>query len=408
MTRMTGAALLCSAACIALLSGCAAIETRPGHPLSYQGSSYLDAGQIAAIENKRAWDENAADDMQPSQVGRRPVIAVAAAQLPATRIWEARGEAWNKHLAYEAAAHKAQDVADGVTVPLFGAAIGAAATGLFHAGANAIAGAGLAGTSLGAAISYAHPEQDASTDLTADTGLLCVVTESAVLRDTSDLPLLDDKAALTKALHHLAARAFALENLPNPSAAAQTAQKTVKDAQSSGQSALTALDKAITSYEKLSAAIQEATNRIDMAAQTNARSVDYQSLLSTLQTVASNNAGNQDAQKQATVAQTEAAKLATTNSTPPAGASTPENNAILSVTKPEAALMAAVPPAASDPAQAVLDRRDIGSLLKVTALTQRASDDIASPSFDDIAGQLVSCGLSGSPSGKTTATAPAS
>ncbi|RKE25891.1 hypothetical protein B0G76_7459 [Paraburkholderia sp. BL23I1N1] len=387
---------------VPLCTGCSYLETRPGHPESY--NKYYD--------EKQKWDttiQKSQDAAASAAETATPVYRVAKTPID---IWKARGYAYNFHLQYKAASFKAQDVEDVLAVPVFGLAVATVAVGLAHVGTAAVAGTALGGAALGAGVAYLRPDKDVATDQAADAALLCVVDQSKDLNNISAIPLVLDVAALQDALDKMRTDAGAL--MVSTKSTDQQAQKAFADADSAAESAIKAVNAAISAYVALPGNIYAAADAIDSTARAGgARSLDYGSVLSSLQTSAKNQSATDDAKTQLQKATTSAA--ANTNAKGAAVAvtagkqsapATTLTNADAEIQKVVAANVlppqpGAVAAVAGKPAtnsssktatlKSVLDSTQIGDIARVNALTKTALDDIPDPNFSAIAATIKSC-----------------
>ncbi len=416
--RFRNAILLVTASA---LSGCAWLETRPGHPDSYANTRYypypykphgLWAGTVAA-----------GDPSAATAAGSR-VFAIA--KTPA-EIWHARGYAHDAAIRYQAAAYKAQDRQDELAIPVFGAAIGVAATAIARVSTVGIAATGLGGAAAGAGYSYLHPDKDAAADQAAEAALFCVLDKSKILLDMSAVPLTLDKAALQDAVLDLETKSSALLNSTNPNDAA--AKKAVQAVIDSGNQTIQALSAAISQYALLPGEIYTQVDTIDQATKSeNGRSVDYQSLVSSLQTSASNQLQTDAAKAQLQAATNTVAQAQQTSSG--SGGKAAAALGASASPAPAPTLMAAaqqvgagaragaatIPPAAaaapSQPGEAapgapvidngtaktaelqsVFDAAALSAVTRVTTLAQIATNDIPSPNFSDVAANIKACSL---------------
>lgn len=386
-----------------LCTGCSYLETRPGHPESY--NKYYDA--------KQKWDttiRKPQNDVADADETATSVYRVAKTPI---EIWQARGYAYNFHLQYEAASYKAQDVEDVLAVPVFGLAVATVAVGLAHVGTAAVAGTALGGAALGAGVAYLRPDKDAATDQGADAALLCVVNKSKDLNNISAVPLVLDVAALQDALGKMRTDAGTL--MASTKSTDQQAQKAVSDADAAAESAIKAVNAAISAYVDLPGNIFAAADDINTAAKAGgARSLDYASVLSSLQTSAKNQSAADDAKTQLQKATTSAAAntnakgaaVAVTAGKQSAPATTLTNAdaeiqkvvaATVLPTQPGAVAALAGKPATNSSSKtatlkSVLDSTQIGDIARVNALTKIALDDIPDPNFSAIAATIKSCG----------------
>jgi hypothetical protein len=421
-------AVLRGAACIpaicGALSGCAYLNTRPGHPDSYRTNRYYDPSL--------RWNTNVAADGTAAQSGRtqiaagQPPPAYTTTNVPRD-IWKARAAAYNKHLEYEAASYKAQDIQDEMTVPLFGAAVATGAVAIARASTVAVAATGLGAGAAGGAYGYTHPGTDAATDLTADAGLLCVVDQSHILQNLNDVPLVLDRAAIEDALSLLEADAADLLGKSNPSTADQKTIDAVHAAEAAAHTTLAALQSAIADYNQLPSVIYKAVDAIDMSAKSaGQRSTDYASILSGIKAAGATQASTDTAKANLDTSQTKAATAQASSGqsassgevtapkgdasadAPPTspGAATP---ALLSVTSPVAgdALQArtgvAAASAAADPAAAqdsaskvttlttIVTTPTLSDLTKINRLAEIAMDDMPNPTFAAIGSEISTC-----------------
>jgi hypothetical protein len=379
-----------------VIAGCAPLNTRPGHPDSWNTTYYKPDLEWKTIGTP-GMDLSQAKATAPSAT---PVYQTA--KTPA-EIWQARGYAWNMHLRYQAAAYKAQDVQDELAVPVFGAAIATIATGLARASTVAVAATGLGGASLGAGASYLHPDKDAATDQAATSALLCVIDQSKILNDMSAIPLVLDKAALQDALSQMRQD---LGPLLTGASSNQQAKAAVQAVETAAESSIKALDAAIAAYVAVPSEIFLAADTIDQAAKTSgARTLDYSSLLKSLQTSATNQSATDKAKTDVQTASdaTASAKLPGGNGS--TGASTQTLEATASVvkqalTEPAAGQAADTATATAttaatqtkqDALSSVLKNTGIADLTRVNLLAKAALDDIPNPNFSDAAASIKSC-----------------
>lgn len=226
-------------------AGCQALQTRAGHPDSYQYTDYYkkleeEKWPTARAEYKENLDPHDLLTLGSSGYKQTPPPDQTITDLTDVpfKIWQARGVAWNMSLKYEAAADHAQTIADLSTVPIFGAAFAAVGLTAAHAASGTVGGAALVGTGFGAIVSYAHPEQDAQTDLQAREGLLCVVDETGLLTGARIAILINDKSVLEAALEQLDIQSADLSLLEDPSTEAKNLKEVVSDVQKSAKTTL--------------------------------------------------------------------------------------------------------------------------------------------------------------------------
>lgn len=399
------AALICPPA----LSGCSILETRPGHPESYD-NGYYNKDQLWPTSVKP-------DNTNGTSTGSQtPVFLTARTPV---EIWQARGYTYNMHLKYQAAAYHAEDVQDGLAIPVFGAAIATVATAIGRASTVAIAATGLGGASAAAGYAYLHPDKDAATNQTAASALMCIVDQSKVLNDMSAVPLVLDQAALQDALNKLITDSGSLMQSVNP--VDQQAQTAVRTVQTAAAKVMSALDSAISAYVALPSEIYEAADSIDQTAKSGgARSLDYQSILSSLKTSANNQSSTNDAKSQvqqanATAAQASSAPAQTPQAqkvTQPDGSAPATNLTTTQANVTSATTSVSIAQPTNQTTQGVAGSPSIGTttksaslstllndttisdLTRVTLLSQAATNDIPSPNFSDVAANIKNCGLS--------------
>ena len=411
------AVVLCGT--VPALSGCAWLNTRPGHPDSYAGTEYY----VAAYKPPGSWhDKTQKFDVPSADASSTPVFAIA--KTPA-EIWKARSYARDVALRYQAAAYKAQDRQDELAIPLFGTAIGTAAAAIAHVSTVGIAAIGLGGGAAGLGYSYLHPDKDAAADQSAEAALFCVVDQTHILTDMSAVPLALDKAALQDAVQNLLAKSGGVTNNTAPSGAA--AKKALQAVLDSADQTIQALNAAIAQYVMLPSEIYLQADTIDET--TKASSVhtigSYQSLVSSLQTAATNQAMT-DAAKTSlqsangTIAQAPAGGSATAALAPapaPLNANTNLASAksqvqagtvagtalVAQATAPENG--AAAPSASTSPAadtqtdskntelNALFEDGTLSAMTRVTALGKIATNDIPEPNFSTIAANIKACAL---------------
>jgi hypothetical protein len=397
------------ATCGPLLVSCSLLNTRPGHPDSYN---------TAYLHLEREWPTTVSNtkpgDVADKSGSQTPVYLTA--QTPG-EIWQARGYSYNMHLRYQAAAYKAEDVQDALAIPIFGLAVATVATAIGHASTVAVASVGLAGGSVAAGSSYLHPDKDATADQTASSALLCVVDQSKILNDMSAVPLTLDKAALQDALNKLQTDSGALMNSVNP--ADQTAKAAVQAVQTAADTAMQALDAAISQYVTLPSEIYQTADAIDQATKTvSPRVLDYSSVLKSLQTSATNQSTTDQAKSQVQTAGTTAAKASSTGAPSPAArkvtmpsltpssttnldtataqvASATSATSIKTPKDPATAGVAGTPATGSgskpQALSSVLNDTTIDDMTRVTILAKSALDDVPSPNFSAIAANIKGC-----------------
>jgi hypothetical protein len=276
--------LLGSGGVLPLLGGCAWLDTHPGHPDSYQYTSYY--------RNEKHWPTTASKSSQPAAPSSDPANEVyLIAKTPREIFWNRRA-AYEFYVQYKDAAYKAQDREDQIAIPLFGAAIAVAATGIAHASTLVVAAAGLGGSAVGAGFAYLQPDKDAVTDQAAESKLICVVDQSKVLNDLSPVPLVLDKDALQQALEALEQSSGALAASTDPND--QSAQEALQKVEDAGAAGLKSLNAAIAAYVALPGEIGSTANTIDQNAKSSsARTISYAGILQSLQT-SSQNQTNKD------------------------------------------------------------------------------------------------------------------
>lgn len=288
------------------LCGC----TRPGHPGSYGIYQSCTSSQSVCTYpgQGKAWPTSASGHAE--QNSAPPAFKATGAPFA---IWQARGAAWNKHLQYQAAAFHAENVQDGLAIPLFGAAISTVAAGIASAGTTTVAAAGLGGATVGGIYTYIHPDKDITTDLNAAFALLCVVNVTKPLTYHSVVPLLLDKAALQDALDQLNADSALLMEQSSTDATVKQAQTAVTSAQSAAKSTLNDLNNAIEVYDSLPTEIYSAVSEIDYTAQSSgSRALDYGTILASLQTSNTHATNAANSSTQVAKATSKAATLKTT------------------------------------------------------------------------------------------------
>ena len=399
-----------------LLSGCAWLNTRPGHPDSYAGTEYY----VAAYKPPGSWhDRTQTADAAGGGAGSTPVFAIA--KTPA-EIWKARNYAHNIALRYQAAAYKAQDRQDELAIPLFGTAIAAAAAAIAHVSTVGIAAIGLGGGAAGLGYSYLHPDKDAAADQSAEAALFCVVDQTHILSDMSAVPLALDKAALQDAVQNLLAKSGGVTNNTAPSGSA--AKKALQAVLDSADQTIQALNAAIAQYVMLPSEIYLQADTIDQT--TKASSVhtigSYQSLVSSLQTAATNQAMTDAAKTslqsangtiaQAPLGGSSTAALAPAPAVPEANTNlkSATNQAeagalagtalVAQATAPDAAAPAVTNSAATIQADskttelnALFEDATLSAMTRVTALGKIATNDIPEPNFSTIAANIKACAL---------------
>ena len=420
------------------LSGCVWLDTRPGHPNSYAGTVY----RPESYAPPPLWVTDAqglCTHCQPADTDPGSITPVFSIAKTPAEIWRARAFAFNTALRYQAAAYKAQDRQDQLAIPVFGAALGVAATAIAGVSTVAIAATGLGGGAIGAGYAYLHPEKDAAADQAAEAALFCVISQSKILQDMSAVPLTLDRVALQDATLDLQKKASQLMNSSDSGDA--DAKKAVQAALDAGNQSIQALGAAISQYVQLPGDIYAQANQIDESTKSgNTRSVDYQSLLSSLQASSANQSKTDSAktqiqtasntltqaQAQGTPSQESDAALGPTamGGGAEGGASSPaiaNLDAAASEVKAGAAAAAGIvspataPPATTPPAPSpevpeapaidgggskttqlkqVLDGSDLSAVTRVMTLAQIATNDIPSPNFAAIASSIKACSLS--------------
>jgi hypothetical protein len=433
-----------SSAALALLSGCAVMQTRPGNPDSYNSGPF---GRNYYKDLARELPPWPAVDATADTVAKLQTQGVPASIAPPVykktnvprEIWTSQGFAWNMHLKYQAAAFKAADMQDLIALPLFGTAIATAATGIAHASTVAVAAAGLGGASVAAGYSYLHPDKDAATDQAAAYGLECIVDNAQPLVTKSDIRLILDRAALQDALAILQTDSAGLLQETNPSATDKAAQDAVQAVQTSGQNTVSSLTTAINAYDGLKPAIDTAIHQIDNNAKVaGSRSLNQEAILASLTTSATHAATTTATQSQVQNAQGMAKTTtaianagfskktknlqAVTMPKPQSSDKQPESNSFLqdvtnegtapSSTRVATALNdAGQPPATGGDAgtagtQKVVQLLAIASdpatndMEKVSRLSTEALQDIPSPNYTSVQASIQAC----VPGAQTTAT----
>jgi hypothetical protein len=407
------------AVCAPLLSGCGYLETRPGHPDSYSArfNGYYDAKREWSVKAS-AW--SGSESSAAAAGSATPVFVTAKTPF---EIFRARAYAYNSYLKFEAAAYKAQDLQDELAIPLFGAAIAVAATAIGHASTVAIAATGLGGAAAGAGFSYLHPDKDAAVDQSAEAALLCVVDQSKVLVDMSAVPLTLDRAALQDAMNRLETEAGPVLN--STAQADQATRDAVKAVLAAADTSMQSLNAAIAQYVMLPSEIYAAADAVTEGAKSaGARSVDYGSILKSLQASATNQSQTDQASLQVQaasekVAQASAAPqgttahrsvlraalqpVAATNLALAAGQvrsglAASAMPAAPEIANPAATAMGGAPAAGSAGTQAaaltgILDNTGMNDLVRVTVLAKLALNDIPNPNFGAVAANIKGCNL---------------
>lgn len=421
-------------ACSVTVTGCSYLNTRPGHPESYN-TDYLQCERVWGLSaakaiphcKKYAEEEEAKRKSrsldQEAEAARfnakRSTSAVYAIAKTPAEIAQARGYAFNLHLKYEAAAFKAADVEDTLAVPIFGLALGVAGAAIGQASPQAIAAAGLAGAGASAGWSYLHPDKDIATDQTAQAELLCVVNQSKVLNDISAVPLTLDRAALQDAMASFQEHYGGILNgTTDVKPATKAAVEKVKAA---ADQAMKALNDAISQYASMPGEIYQAADTINGAAETaGARMLNYNDLLSSLKAAASNQSATDEAKKTADEAKQDTKQVSDATVKQAEGKATTQE---IKSTNLDAALQdtqqgaadgkAALSADADSPAAGklgnpvegggqdkktslknVLDDTTMSVLIRVTQLADIATNDIPSPDFAKMAANIKQCTIS--------------
>jgi len=312
------------------IAGCGLLQTRPGHPDSYQDTDEYNKlkEEEWKTTSKDYYKAYGSEPNHGEQLGPPEDTITDLTDVP-LKIWQARGVAWNMSLKYEAAADHAQTIADLSTVPIFGAAFAAVGLTAAHAASGTVGGAALVGTGFGAIVSYAHPEQDAQTDLQAREGLLCVVNETELLTGAHIAILINDKSALEAALNQLDIQSADLSILEDPSAEAKKLKEVIGDVQKSAKTTLDTLTSEINAYGTLPIKMSTAITSIDGAARSGSRnSNSYESLVQSLEASAATKSSKDNAKTQLAAAK---AKIPPTTESLGGPKSTKSENAIAKV-----------------------------------------------------------------------------